>query len=701
MEKLALDAIRGAHVAGWEYVRSDDLPAASGWRFHAMPELKALVGYAEAELGDRPEDWQALIVADDVPGFRAALGRCFYGLSDRIDIRFRVRHRDGRMLTVRHVGQVERVAGGRPHRLCGLTWDITQDVAGRERTDLIARAFDAAVGGLAICDPAFTVLEVNHALCEISGWPEEQLHGASLCEVILGAASKPEAERACKVAQRRGAWIGQLQLKRRNNSSYQAEIRLSAIRSDSGVVTHYAALIFDMRAVSRAAAGAAPVKARLPTADALLPQLEQAIKEAVGMRNGLAVFMLAIDRLSSMIETYGRPRVERILEVCEEKLRDLNNEVVMASRTEGDHFVVAISDLMEERAVEQAYASIQHALDEVLVKDKTFHLSASAGVSVFPLDGTTADVLIQRAEGALEETLRRGRGGGRLEMYKPQLSDYASDRIHIEASLRKSLKLGAFECHLQPKVRLEDGRWVGAEALMRWRIGDTWISPDRFIPIAEESGLIKDIGRWILWEAASLVAQWRREGLIDNEFRVAVNLAGAQLEGELMRTVRAVLGYNQLPSDALMLELTETIIINDPERARALLVELRNLGVRIALDDFGTGYTSMSQLQTLPLDEIKVDRSFVRGLPSDEASCAIVRSVATLAQGLKLDAVAEGIETEEQRATLMKLGYRYGQGFLFAKAMAPHEFEKGLRAAQAGRTGNGLLPLGRKQPESP
>lgn len=700
MEKLALDAIRGAGVAGWEYVRADELPTASGWRFHAMPELKALVGYAEHEIGDSPEDWQALILADDIPGFRAALGRCFYGLADRLDIRFRVRHRDGRVLSVRHAGHVERNADGRPRRLCGLTWDISQDLAGHARADLIASAFDSAIGGVAICDAEFNVIEVNRALCEISGWAEAQLRGASLCESILGSGGEPHAVRACKVARRRGTWIGQLKLKHRDGSSYQAEIRLSAICDAGGVATHYAAVVFDLRAMNRTLAGAAVEPVRRADAEALLPRLEWAIKEAIAMRNGLAVFMLSIDRLMSMIETYGRARIERILEVCERNLKELSDDVVVAARTDGDHFVVAISDLMEERAAAEAFAQIQRAFDEVQIDDRIFHLSVSAGVAVFPLDGTTAEVLFQRAGGALEETLRRGRGGGRLEMYKPQLSDYASDRVHIEASLRKSLKLGAFECHLQPKVRLEDGHWIGAEALMRWRIGDTWISPARFIPIAEESGLIKDIGRWILWEAVSLVAQWRRDGLIGDQFRVAVNLAGAQLEGELMRTVRAVLNYNQLPGDALMLELTETIIVNDPDRAHALLAELRNLGVRIALDDFGTGYTSMGQLQTLPLDEIKVDRSFVRGLPADDASCAIVRSVATLAQGLKLDAVAEGVETEEQRAALMKLGYRYGQGFLFAKAMAPHEFEKGLRAAQLSAASQGPLPSGRKKPES-
>ncbi|WP_028078976.1 putative bifunctional diguanylate cyclase/phosphodiesterase [Solimonas soli] len=696
MDKFLQDAVRGAQAGAWEYLRADDQATHTPWRFRPSSELKALIGFADAELDEAPEPWMTRVHAEDLATFRRALGHCFHGLSERLDVIFRVLHRDGGWRTVRASGAVERDDDGRARRLCGLTWDVSHYVAAHRRAGMITRAFDSAVGGLAICDSAFKVLEANRAMHQVAGWPDGEICNRPLDDVMFGATGQTLPEAAAAAVQRKGLWIGRVEAVRRDRNTYPAEIRLSAIRGDDGAISHYVALVFDLQTMRPPPAEAAAARAPAQHGSGqLLPILELAIKEAVGMRTGLVVLLLGIDSLTSMIEAYGRQRVDAILDACADRLREALDDIVVASRSERDRFVVVIADVMEERVIEQAFARLLHALAGVTVDGRPYHLTASAGAAVFPLDGSRGEVLLQRAEGALEEAQRRGRSAGRLELYRPQFSDHASDRVHLESNLRRAMKTGAFECHLQPKVRLEDGRWVGAEALMRWRIGDTWIAPSRFIPIAEQSGLIKDIGRWVLWEAAAHIASWRRDALIGEDFRVAVNLAGAQLDHELMRTVRAVLSYNQLPSEALMLELTETIIVNDPERARKLLEELRRIGVRISVDDFGTGYTSMSQLQTLPVDELKIDRSFVRGLPGDDASCAIVRSVATLAQGLKLDAVAEGVETETQRAALLKLGYRYGQGFLFAKAMPPLDFERELRAQRQSRS-DGAPSRGRR-----
>lgn len=678
---LTHEAVRSADAGAWEYIRVDDRDAQNRWRFRPSPELRAMLGLSPAEHAhDDGERWLHLIEAADIPKFRGALESCLQGLTHKLNVVFRVPHQRGgtRILNARATAQLP--AQGPIRRLVGLTFDITDSYAAHLRAERIASVFDAAVGGLAICDAGHRILESNAQFAALCGRSMPALRQMSLDEVMF--ADDGLATHVWAAVLRSGIWLGHVSMVRRDGTSCRLEVRLAAAGGEAEG-RRYAALVFDADALDArlppAPSAAQSAGASVLAISELRQRIGMAIKDAVSMRNGLAVFVLAIDRLDAIIETYGRQRTDEMLSSCAKEFAQVVESIVICEQLQNDYFVLVVADLLEQRDIERSFSSWLHTVKRnVTIDDAVLHLTISGGVSVFPLDGVTADVLLQRAESALEDGRRRSRSGGHLQIYSPELSDYATDRIHIEESLRKALKLGAFECHLQPKVHLADQRWIGAEALMRWRLGDIWVSPSQFIPIAEESGLIKDLGRWILWEAASRVSIWRREGLIDKNFRLAVNLAGAQLDNELLRTVRAVLGYTQLPSRALILELTETVVMEHPREAHAVLEELRAFGVGIALDDFGTGYTSMSQLQTMAIDEIKIDQSFVRGLPDDAGALAIVRSLITLGQGLELDIIAEGIETEAQRATLLKLGCHCGQGFLFSKALTLEDFEQCL-----------------------
>lgn len=690
IDVLNREALRSAGAGAWEYVRTDERGAQERWRFRASPELRALMGLPPGEFAhDDATIWLQLIDPDDVISFRSALDQCLQGLCARLDVVFRVHHRDGGLRTLHARARVEHEPSGAVRRIVGLTVDETEAYEAQRRALLIAGVFDSALGGLLICNGEHRIIEANRRFMTISGLSLDELRRQTVDQVLFSGAPPEVAERAWATVAERGLWVGGVLLSHRDGRSYRLELRLTAAGSE-GAARRYAALVFDLEAQEapavRRQTDEVPEREAAP-AEALRRRIDAAIREAVELRNGLSVFVLALDRFDAVVETYGRTRTERVLQAAAERLGRLDEAVVVCEHLQNERFALAISDLLEQRDIEQAFARMLDLLDQDFSVDgRSLRLTASAGVAVFPIDGINAELLLQRAENALEDVRRRSRGVRRLQTYTPELSDYAADRIHIEGSLRKALKLGAFECHLQPKVRLEDQRWIGAEALIRWRLGDAWLSPSRFIPIAEESGLIKDLGRWVLWEAASRVAAWRREGLIDAEFRVAVNLAGAQLEPELLRTVRAVLGYTRLPSEVLILELTETVLMENPQAARAVLDELRRAGVGIALDDFGTGYTSIGQLQSLAIDELKIDRSFIRGLPDEPGAQAIVRSLVTLGHGLKLNVIAEGVETEAQRAALLKLGCRCGQGFLFSKALPFDQFEQALLAhRESGR----------------
>ncbi|NGY06698.1 putative bifunctional diguanylate cyclase/phosphodiesterase [Solimonas terrae] len=677
---VTLEAVRGARAGAWEYVRADELGVRHRWRFRASPELRALLGLAEHELAhDDADSWLKLIEPSDAAAFSEALEQCLHGFSRVFDVIFRARHRDGSVRTLHARASVPAGKAGSLKRLAGLTTDITDFLAGRQRAELIASVFDSAVGGLLICDEAHRVVEANRTVTQMSGRSAVELSRLTLEQLLFANASAEEIDDAWTSVARRGVWIGRVAGRRRDETPYRFEVRMAAAGGEGGP-RHYAVLIFDLDTLDAQVpiTSAAPENVPPEDGNELRGLIDMAIKSAVNLRRGLTVLVLAIDRFDALIEAFGRRRTAKVLEACVRRLARLNDATLLCRQSQSDRLVLVVADLIEQRDIEQAFGRILEIVGrDIAVDGHAVRLLVSAGASVFPLDGVNADLLLQHAESALGVARRQGRGAC-LRIYEPELGDYASDRIHIEENLRKALKLGAFECHLQPKVRLENRRWFGAEALVRWRIGDTWIAPSRFIPIAEDSGLIKDLGRWVLWEAASRIAIWRREGLIGKDFRVAVNLAGAQIESELSRTVRAVLGYTQLPSRALMLEITETVIMQNPQETRKVIDELRGFGVGFALDDFGTGYTSMSQLQSLAIDEIKIDQSFVRALPDDPNSEAIVRSLITLGNGLKLDVIAEGIETEVQCAALMKLGCRLGQGFLFSKALPFDSFERAL-----------------------
>lgn len=257
----------------------------------------------------------------------------------------------------------------------------------------------------------------------------------------------------------------------------------------------------------------------------------------------------------------------------------------------------------------------------------------------------------------------------------------SDEQAHLADWLNQSMRVGGVECHLEPKVRLEAGTWVGAEALIRWRVGDCWIAPAAFVGVDGRSDLARRLGQWLLWEVAARLARWRRQGVVGEEFRVAVDLAAMPLDPELVQAMRGALAHHRLPGSALILQVAEGRVFDDPAGACELLQGLRDLGLAIALTDVGTGFPSMGLLRALPIDEIGLDPAFVRGLPGDDHARAIARSVIALGESLELAVVAKSVSNEAQRAALIGLGCRCGQGQLFQRALPPEEFEAALRTA--------------------
>jgi predicted signal transduction protein with EAL and GGDEF domain len=352
------------------------------------------------------------------------------------------------------------------------------------------------------------------------------------------------------------------------------------------------------------------------------------------------------------------------------------------ARVGGDEFVIVTGDYADASFLT---ALAQRVLDTIAqpfaVGGNEYYLGASIGISLFPDDGSDAPTLMRNADSAMYDAKQRGRNN--FQFFTAELSQRLQRRFAIEQSLRRALLADELSLAYQPIVEGATGRIVGAEALLRWHNGELGnVSPAEFIPVAEDTGLIVDIGRWVLENACRQAVEWR--GTLIPHLMIAVNLSPRQISGELIDHVGSSLERAGLDPSALELEITEGVLMSDTDTVMPLLSALARMGVRISVDDFGTGYSSLSYLKRFPLHSLKVDRSFVAGLPSHRDAVAITHAVVAMAHSLGMNVTAEGVETYEQAAFLRSIGCERQQGYLFGRPAAAGEFAREAQRLRAG-----------------
>ena len=426
----------------------------------------------------------------------------------------------------------------------------------------------------------------------------------------------------------------------------------------------------------------------LPNRTTLRKDLGQAIARAVGTESVVAVFSLDLDNFKRINDTLGRDNGDRLLKTVAERLvaclrrRDSAFGVKadvragdFVARTGGDEFYVVLTEFRsaEESAV-VARRMLEAIAQPVNLGGEDLVLSATAGISVYPVDGTGADILIDRADAAKNHAKAEGRG--RYQFYTSAINARAFERLSMENNLRKALQQEQFELYYQPKIDIRSGRFAGAEALVRWRHPDLGlVSPANFIPIAEETGLIVPLGEWIIGAACRDIAGWRGQGLTD--VRVAVNISPMQFaSAELPILLGKALAEWKLPVEVIEVELTESLLMTDTEQSISMLAELRALGIDVWIDDFGTGYSSLSYLRRFPIAGVKVDQTFVREMDTNANDAAIVAAVIALARSLNLAVVAEGVESRLHLAALAAQQCDYAQGYLYSPPLPAAAFAR-------------------------
>jgi diguanylate cyclase (GGDEF)-like protein len=416
----------------------------------------------------------------------------------------------------------------------------------------------------------------------------------------------------------------------------------------------------------------------LPNRVLLDDRLTQAIVHSQRDGHHFAVLMIDLDRFKLINDSLGHHAGDELLQETARRLTAVARAIDTIGRTGGDEFVMIINPISEREEAAYVAQRVIDALQPTMrLAGVDVHTSPSIGIAIFPTDGTNAEVLLARADAAMYCAKERGRNN--TQYYSHEMDTQSHDKMRLQSDLHDALGRQQFELVYQPKVDIKSGMMHSVEALIRWRHPERGlISPNAFIPLAEDCGLIGAIGQWVINEACRQAKAWQLKGF--PPVRIAVNLSGSQFrQDSLLATIRQALDEVQLDPSYLEVELTESAVMLDPEESVAILEQLSRMGVLVSVDDFGTGYSSMSYLRRFPIDKLKIDRGFISDVMTRPDDASIVRAIVSLAHNLRLKVVAEGVETHDQLEFLRSLGCDQYQGFHFSTPVSADAFEQMLR----------------------
>ncbi|HYD94649.1 MAG TPA: EAL domain-containing protein [Noviherbaspirillum sp.] len=561
-----------------------------------------------------------------------------------------------------------------------LTDRLQAEAVLRESEERFRVAFNQAAVGLAHVAPDGRWLMVNNKLCDIVGYSRKELLSMSFQDI-----THPEDLVADWALARRmiaGEIYEKTREKRyRHKAGYYIWVNLtsSMVRDAAGSPKYYSTVVEDISRRKQVEEELLHLAnhdslTSLPNRSLLLDRLAQALVFARRSDARVAVMLIDLDRFKTINDSLGHDIGDKIIIEISRRLSACIRAGDTIARLGGDEFVVIRPDVAREDAVASMAQQILAGLAQpITLQGHEFFPTASIGISVFPKDGTDGQTLLKNADMAMYRAKDAGRNT--FQFYAHEMNTRALDRLKLESGLRRALERQEFAVHYQPQMDIASGRVMGAEALLRWAPpGQTMVFPGDFIPIAEETGLIVPIGEWVLRQACMQKREWHRAGMF-TDLKLAVNLSARQFkQQDMVKMVSRVLAETGCRPEWLELEITESIIMENPEAAAETLHRLSAMGVRLAIDDFGTGYSSLSYLKRFPIDALKIDRSFVRDITTDADDAAIAKAVIALAHSLKLAVIAEGVETIEQLDFLREQKCDQMQGYFLSRPLPVDQF---------------------------
>lgn len=560
--------------------------------------------------------------------------------------------------------------------------DVTERVASEEHLRLWSKVFESTVEAILITDAAGTILDVNRAFTEITGYSKEEAAGQRAGLLKSGRHSTAFYEQISTALRETGYWRGELWNRRKNGDFFPAWLTINEVRDSDGRCINYVGTFEDLSASRESEAEITRLAnldplTKLPNRLLFNARLQLSIMNARRSQRKIALLFLDLDRFKHINESLGHAVGDQLLQSLVPRLQAHVGSDDTLARLGGDEFAVLIEDVSPLKEPE---VLAQRILDSMaapfILNGKEFYTSASIGICVFPDDADDADTMVKNTEAAMYRA--KGDGKNSYRTYTSELTVSALERVLLETNLRHAMKHDELFVYYQPLVTLKDRKLIGAEALLRWRHGGAGlIEPAKFIPLAEETGLIAPLGEWVLSQACAQVKAWDAAGAPPLD--VSVNLSGYQFQrGTIAHTVRKALARAAVEPNRLILEVTENFLMEEAADIATALGALKTLGVQLAIDDFGTGYASLNALRRLPFHTLKIDRSFVCNVNDDPDAAAIVKAIIAMAHNLGLTVVAEGVETSAQERFLKEAGCDEAQGFLYSPALPPEEFARFL-----------------------
>jgi diguanylate cyclase (GGDEF)-like protein/PAS domain S-box-containing protein len=554
-----------------------------------------------------------------------------------------------------------------------------------------AVAFENTSEGVMIADGAGRIVSVNRAFTEITGYAAEEVLGGTAALLRSGRHGEDFYAVMRESLREAGRWQGEIWDRRKNGDIFPAWLNISVVKDEGGSVTHHVAVFADISAMKESQSRIDHLAHHdaltgLPNRLLLNARMGHSLAHARRNATMLAVLFLDLDHFKVINDTLGHPAGDALLQEVAHRLGACVREEDTVSRLGGDEFTVLLEGLHDSNfASEIAQRIIESLSRKIVLQGHEVFVTCSVGISIFPSDGDDITTLLKNADSALYRAKEQGRDN--YQYYTEELTLRAMARLEMETSLRQAMQRDELVVHYQPQIDLYTGRIIGMEALLRWRHPERGlVGPGEFISLAEETGLIVPIGEWVLRSACSRLKAWIDAGL--PAIRVAVNLSSRQFnQKNLYEMVAAALRDTGLAPECLDLELTESLMMKDPEAAIAILTRLKSLGVQLSIDDFGTGYSSLSYLKRFPIDRIKIDQSFVNNITTEPKDAAVSQAIISMSHSLQLKTVAEGVETTEQQEFLRARQCDEVQGFNYSRPVPEQEMERLLR--EGARFGGG------------
>ncbi|MRV75913.1 EAL domain-containing protein [Duganella sp. FT92W] len=600
---------------------------------------------------------------------------------NRVTAEVRRRRKSGDVIWVKLAMRLLKDDGGEPVGMHVAMKQVHEPLSEVDKVSLHARIIEDSDQGVLITDSSERIVSINSAFTRITGYTPGESLGRTpdlLRSGVHDAEFRAKVRAAMTGA---GPWRGEIIGRRKNGELFPQSVTISAVRDEAGNISHTFSLFSDISVHKDAEARMQRMAnydtlTGLPNQCLLSQLMGQALTEARRSHEHGALLSVEIGRLGAISDTLGHDVGNELLQAVGKQFRGVLREGDILARLDGNRFAVALLHIEKrEHAAIVAQKLASSVAAPIELAQHTLQVRVHTGIAVYPEDGFDTNSLIRHADVATSKAVQ---GEAEFLFYSEEMNQRAKEHLRIESELRSALHNNELLLYYQPKVSLRSGRIVGAEALLRWKHPVRgMVSPGVFIPVAEETGLILELGNWVLEEACRQVRAWQDENLIMTP--IAVNLSARQFDARLPERMADVMQRHGVLPEQLMLEITESLLVGGADNVISIMNELVAMGLALALDDFGTGYSSLAYLKKFPISTLKIDRSFVIGLPYEENDCAIARAIVTMAQQLRQEIVAEGVETAEQMSFLRELGCDQLQGYFFSPPVPPDDFAHMLR----------------------